>query len=171
MQICKSHWWLMKESVHARGLWPLVAVDGHQVVERMKSEIEGTADDSTYDPLMASMHMINAQALKMGGLYLMDDKGMYCPLCEVNKYLGMGTDIEWVNGCMDSVLEYCREHRIVPPNAQDRIATIRLALDEPTPAETKAETKARILILLNDLAEFIKQDESTRFALHNQPKE
>lgn len=165
MQMCKSHWWLMKESVHARGLWPLVATDGAQVVYRMQQEIEETADDSTYDPLMAVTHMINTQALKMGGAYMLVDN--FCPLCEVNKYLGMGTDVEWVKGCMDSISQYCIERKLVPPTPRERIRDIRYAVEE-LPA---SEKQTQIAVLLDELARFIEQDEAVRFTLHQYQKE
>jgi len=123
MKICKPHWEQLQEAIKARGLWDLVAANGQAAVYRMKQELEGTATDSTYDPLMDANNMISLKALELGGLYLLT--GDYCPLCEAEAHTKIPEDLPdeirkggitayWINGCTDSILEYCREHGLVP---------------------------------------------------------
>lgn len=121
MQICKVHWEQLKHAIEERGLLDLVAPNGQAAVSRMQQELDGTATDSNYDPLMAANNMISAQALKLGGLYLLGD---YCPLCEAVAHTQMPDDLPeevkkqgiaayWINGCTDSILDYCRERGLV----------------------------------------------------------
>ena len=111
MKFCDDHWSRLRAAIEARGLSHLVAKSGEAAHARMTAELNGTADSSTYDPLMNAHWMITNRALQMGGLYLMT--GDYCPLCEVVKHTEPAADVEWIDGCTDSVLAYCREHGLI----------------------------------------------------------
>lgn len=106
MKFCQDHWNNLREAISARGLDHLVARSGEEAIQRAEQEINNTATDANYDPLMSAHWMIMGNALQGSGLYLMT--GDYCPLCEVNKY--GGSDQEWIDGATDAVLEYCKEN-------------------------------------------------------------
>src|SRR5262245_18153164 len=130
MQICKTHWEQLQAAIKERGLWDLVAPNGQAAIYRMQQEIEGAATNSNYDPLMAANNMISAQALRLGGLYLLS--GDYCPLCEAVSHTQIPDDLSddvkkqgvavyWINGCTDSILDYCRENGLVPKLGESSI--------------------------------------------------
>lgn len=54
MRICQDHWDRLREKIEAAGLKSLVSDSGHEVAEKMKRELEGQDDLSTFDPLMGS---------------------------------------------------------------------------------------------------------------------
>lgn len=114
MKFCQLHWDELKAAIDERGLSHLIAKDGRGAVNRVVAEIEGTATDASYDPLMAAYWMITGRALEMGGLYLMT--GDYCPLCELEKHTEHGVAAEWIQGCTDSVKVYCEEKGLVRLN-------------------------------------------------------
>lgn len=117
MKFCQKHWEDLKQAIKDKGMWDLVAIDGHAALYMMKQELEGSETDSTYDPLMAAHNMISAKALEYGGLYLMT--GDYCPLCELISHAPGGSDgeatcREWIKGSTDACLAYCQEHKLIP---------------------------------------------------------
>lgn len=116
--MCADHWLKLREGVKSRGLWHLVAKSGEDAHARLLEEIDGTAKVEGYDPLMAANIMITGEALKQGGLTLLvqDENGKErCPLCEVDKNgKGQTNADSWINGCLDSVLEYCRDNGLTP---------------------------------------------------------
>ncbi len=123
MKFCPVHWAALRDMVIGKGMGALIAKDGTAVAERVMEELEGVATPATYDPLMAAQWMLTGMALKNGGMYLMGQKpgdgdGEYCPLCEVEsagiKLEGKeGLASEWMEGCTDSVLIYCRENGLL----------------------------------------------------------
>ncbi len=122
MKMCVPHWNALRTTVIGKGMGDLIAPDNKAIMARAIEELEGTATPATYDPLQASYWMLMGMALQTGGLYLMGDKpgdgGEYCPLCEVES-AGVrlegeaGLAVEWINGCTDSVLVYCREQGLL----------------------------------------------------------
>lgn len=112
MKFCQPHWDDLKTAIKDRGLWHLVAADGRAAMDRAIDEMNRTATDKAYDPLMAAHWSICGQAMKQGGLYLMS--GDYCPLCELEKHTEAGMAKRWVDGCTDSILSYCQERGLVP---------------------------------------------------------
>lgn len=70
MKICAPHWEKLREAIKSRGLWPLVARNGQEAMQRTVDELEGTEDKATYDPLMNCVWMIYGKATEFGGLYL-----------------------------------------------------------------------------------------------------
>ncbi len=88
-------------------------------MERLSEEIEGTAQPYNYDPLLAMNSMIFGEAIKLGGLYLLN--GDYCPVCEVIRQYADTEDEDgkfitaedvrsyWIDGPADAVLEYCQK--------------------------------------------------------------
>ena len=125
MRLCQKHWGELREAIRARGIYHLVAKDGESAMKRTVSEINGTADDSTFDPLMAAYWAITGRAMELGGLYLMgqdENKNEYCPLCELDKFARNedgsqpipAASTQWINGCCDAQLRYCEEKGLVP---------------------------------------------------------
>lgn len=126
MKFCQPHWTALREMVIAKGMGELISKDGAAAAERMVEELEGTATNATYDPLMAAYWSIMGMALEKGGLYLMyskpgdgaDAESHYCPLCEVEEQ-GMkqesksGAAVCWMEGCTDSILMFCREQGLL----------------------------------------------------------
>lgn len=100
----------------------LVSKNGEQAIKRVVSELQGSNDNSNYDPLMAANFAIWNNALSAGGMYLMgvDERGnQYCPLCELVKHAKVAdgqipADEQWIEGCCDGQLSICREMGLVP---------------------------------------------------------
>lgn len=117
MRICPAHWGKLSDAIRSRGLWPLVARNGQEALQRAVDELEHKADKSSYDPLADCCWMIYGQALKMGGLYLMT--GDYCPVCEAVKHAKLGTpdgfatteqaEAHWIDGPANAVQAYVKE--------------------------------------------------------------
>lgn len=108
--------------VVGKGMGGLIAKDSEAVRDRILSEFDHMDSLATYDPLMASYWMLMCMALQNGGLYLMGEKpgdgGEYCPLCEVEaagvRVEGKaGLAVDWMEGCTDSVLVYCRDNGLL----------------------------------------------------------
>lgn len=119
MRFCIEHWARLRAAIHEKGMSQLVASSGAEAVARLRAELEGTADDSTYDPLMSAHNAITARALQQGGLYLMmkkDDGSDYCPLCEARDK-GGADPAEWIDSCTDSIRRYCEERGILRGDA------------------------------------------------------
>jgi len=123
VKFCPIHWSALRDMVIGKGMGALISKDGAAAADRLVEELEGVATPATYDPLMASYWMIMGMAIKNGGLYLMgtkqgDGDGEYCPLCEVEE-AGLrvesksGLADEWLEGCTDAVLVYCREQNLL----------------------------------------------------------
>jgi len=66
---------------------------------------------SALDPLMAESLMIFSQAEMAFGSYPETHVG--CPLCEAEQNLGVGTAVEWIDTDADTILEVCRQQRMV----------------------------------------------------------
>lgn len=126
MKFCASHWDKLREAIKARGMFHLVANSGEAAAERMVDEINGTATDRTFDPLMSAHNMIMGRAIEAGGLYLMT--GDFSPICETIKhragvvdpvkgrpYTAEEEEAYWIDGPADGTLAYCRERGLMPP--------------------------------------------------------
>lgn len=110
MQFCQSHWNQLRAAIDSRGLSGLVAKNGQEMVQRMGSELAGTATDQTFDPLMAAHWWILGAALDAThGSLLFSDA---CPLCECEKNVP-GLAQAWIDQCCDGILAYCRQHGLV----------------------------------------------------------
>lgn len=121
MSFCQKHWDDLKAGVQQRGMWALVAPSGQAAIYRIKQELEGTPTNSTYDPLMAAHWMIMNAVLQQGGLDVINR----CPLCVVEEHGGDAMVAEWVKGCLDSVLEYVKENKLldaIQPDEDGRTA-------------------------------------------------
>lgn len=116
MKYCQPHWDALRDAIERRGLSHLVAKSGEAAARRARAEIEGTATDRTFDPLMAAHNMVLAKVTEMGGLYLFT--GEYCPVCEAMKGHAAHatpeeTERHYTEGPADAVLQYCRENGLV----------------------------------------------------------
>lgn len=80
MRFCDKHWGMLRKAIDVRALTPLVARSGGEAAERAVDELEKTATDATFDPLMSCHWMVCNFAVENLGLYLMG--GDYCPICE-----------------------------------------------------------------------------------------
>jgi len=104
MKMCMPHWEQLKQAITERGLMPFVSKDGTAAVARLKEL--GTAGDQPPDPLLAANFAIWSNALRLGGLYLM--QGEYCPLCELNKnheLQGGADSADWICHAADDQRE------------------------------------------------------------------
>jgi hypothetical protein len=79
MKFCKAHWDKLRAAIDERGLSGLVHQGGAAATEAMARELQGTATDRDFDPLMAAHWAIVNNASRViadtGGnpLYLMTD--------------------------------------------------------------------------------------------------
>ena len=117
MRFCQTHWDRLRAAIDQRGLTPLVSQDGKAAAQRMAEEIEGTASDVSYDPLLDAHNMISHRALELGGLGMLT--GDHCPVCCAVEHsrIGDGPDSfrdkahvesHWIDGPADAVLEHVR---------------------------------------------------------------
>lgn len=123
MKFCQPHWDDLRAAINDRGLSSLVARDGRAAARRTVAELKGTADLSTYDPLMAAHWAIAERAMSQpGGVQaLMFGTGPECPLCFVQQHhdnckqpsCAKEMPAEWITGCTDSILAFCRENGLV----------------------------------------------------------
>jgi hypothetical protein len=125
--MCATHWAALRKAIADRGLDHLVAKSGEKAAERIKAELEGTATDTSYDPLMGAHNMIVSRSLQVGGLYMMalDESGNHrCPICEAMKHSRIGpnegdfrdaahVESHWIDGPADAALAYCREQKLI----------------------------------------------------------
>jgi hypothetical protein len=123
MKICDKHWTMLREAIQIRGLMHLVAKEGNEAAARIAEEIKGK--EAPYDPLMSCNWMVTNEALRLGGLYLLN-KADCCPICEAMEKLN-GTpmneakelwtsrevEMAWINGPADAALDHCREHQLL----------------------------------------------------------
>jgi hypothetical protein len=117
MKMCQPHWDQLRAAIDARGMGHLGAKDSTGALERAQAEVEGTATDKTFDPLMAANFGIFNNALRAGGMYLMqqDENGNeYCPLCELEKHNHAVKAADWIREASDEQLRYCKTHKLVP---------------------------------------------------------
>lgn len=110
MKFCNPHWEELREAIKSKGMWDLVSRNGEEAVKRLSDEDK---KPESFDPLMSAHNMILGNALKAGGLYLL--QGDYCPLCELDKNNDkMGEHSkDWIEGATNGCLEHCRELGLV----------------------------------------------------------
>lgn len=116
MRFCQPHWNALRGAIESRGLSHLIAANGRDAHARAVAELQGNAELSDYDPLMAAHWMIANRVLELGGLYLMTAD--YCPVCEAIKghekhMTREETEKYYIDGPADAVLQYCRENGLV----------------------------------------------------------
>lgn len=130
MKICKSHLWLCVDEIFKCNLQEYVKRVPDKTLEMVYSNPDLlTAYEITDEPLENLLQRINAQALRMGGKYLLEKQ--YCPLCEVITYLGVHSDIEWVVKIAAQVKEYFNDN--IVPIAKRKLPAINdadLALEQ-----------------------------------------
>lgn len=125
MRICKAHWRMCRDAVDSRGMGGLVAKSGEAAMDNMIAEIEGTAKEQDFDPLMSLNWFFSGEAMKNGGLYLMavdpehpdlkDNDGHYCPICEFEKHMQGFDAAEQIGMVADQMAEHCRKEGLIPP--------------------------------------------------------
>lgn len=113
MKMCQIHWDALKQAITDKGMFHLVSKDGHELLDRMKKELN--EEFAQFDPLMSAHNSIVSAAIAAGGIGIMgrDENGNeYCPLCECDKHLPDGAR-DWIDGATECSLEYCREHDLL----------------------------------------------------------
>ena len=132
MKICQQHWDKLRKAIEDRGLSSFIQT-GEQNMATFEAVAEGTHTEKElpYDPLMSCNWMIWGQALKAGGLYLM--QGNHCPVCEAKKHLSGHNTVhpvtkmpfittpewveeQWIDGPADAALAECRARGMVKEN-------------------------------------------------------
>jgi hypothetical protein len=113
MQICQDHWHELKNAIRQRGMWKLVSPDTtpHMPAYLTQQTLAAAYTSSRIDPLWVASLMIGDQALTALGGYL--ETRSYCPLCEVEENLGSGRSFEWIDVDADTILEVCKERRLI----------------------------------------------------------
>ncbi len=114
MQICQEHWHELKNAIRQRGLWRLVTPSGYLAAETSEEILELNAVQFKFDPLMTASFMIGEQARAAFGSDLAT--GIPCPLCEVDKNLGAGESLHWIEADADIILQVCQERHLVAAN-------------------------------------------------------
>lgn len=111
MKFCKPHWEQLRNAINDRGLTDLVPKTGEEAIERVKKQQAngGKITPETYDPLITAHNMIVANALKAGGIYMLE--GDFCPLCELDKNAEemKETADDWIRKSADGVAAYAVE--------------------------------------------------------------
>jgi hypothetical protein len=126
MKFCQTHWDALRTGIESRGLGHLIAANGREATLRVKAELEGSADMSDYDPLMAAHWMIVAEAQKYVGVALYFGEAI-CPVCELltiyppipDGHRYTSNESYFIDGPADAVLQYCREHGIAEATRPD----------------------------------------------------
>jgi hypothetical protein len=108
MKICPDHWHDLRNAIRQRGLWGLVAPSGYLERQVTEQELAATA---TLDPLKATSLMISDQAVMALGPYLLTCND--CPLCELDRSLGRGLSLEWIEFDADMILQVCQERHMI----------------------------------------------------------
>jgi hypothetical protein len=113
MQICHDHWQELKNAIRQRGMGKLVPPDTGRGLPTYitKQTLAAASTGSRIDPLRLASLMISDQALRAFGDYL--ETRSYCPLCEVEQNLGQGRSLEWISVDADTILEVCRERKLI----------------------------------------------------------
>lgn len=113
MQICQGHWHELKNAIRKRGMWKLVSPEtGPNLPSYFTGPMIAAASKGTrLDPLQVASLLISDQALRAFGDYV-ESRGC-CPLCEVEENLGRGQSLEWIDVDADSILEVCKERKLV----------------------------------------------------------
>lgn len=116
MQFCTTHWQALRQAVECRGMSHLVAKDGAAAIQDVAAQFNGTDTLANWDPLMAAHWAIGNRVLQAVGLRLIVERE--CPLCVVERSgvqqtSNAGAAQQWVDGCMDSMLAYARQNKLV----------------------------------------------------------
>lgn len=128
MRYCLDHWNVLRAGVDARGMSHLVAQGGEAAVEALQRNLNGESTAADWDPLMAAHWGIARRVLdRMGpnGIAAFGDPD-WCPLCEIQQSYqwwdapgrpprpAEALDAQgWANSCLDSMLAYAREQKLI----------------------------------------------------------
>lgn len=114
MQICAEHWDQLRKAIADRGLEHLVGKSGQEAADSMVRQLEGTATEQDFDPLMNANWAITAAYVRDAGAgAILSARGNICPLCEVERSRkGLATN--WIEGCTQDQLEIARTRKLVP---------------------------------------------------------
>lgn len=104
MRICVLHWDALKKAIADRGMAHLGVKTGQEAAAQAVNDIEGRGAENVYDPLMSSNYMIWENALRAGGLAMMN--GDMCPICQLNVP-------DWIDKAADAALAYAKEQGLV----------------------------------------------------------
>ena len=107
-------WHELKNAIRQRGLWRLVTPSGYLAAETPEEILELNAAQFQFDPLLAARLMLREQARSAFGFAL--ETGIPCPLCEVDRRLGAGESLHWIETDADIILHVCRARHLVEAN-------------------------------------------------------
>jgi hypothetical protein len=114
MKFCDCHWEKLRTAIAQRGLMHLVARNGEEALKRLIKDVEGTAKELDYDPLMSCAWMIYGHALKIAGSFMLT--GDWCPVCLAAE---RGADeLWWISWPADAALQYCKENQLLMTDEQ-----------------------------------------------------
>lgn len=111
MQICHDHWHEINNAIRQRGLWKLVTPDGYAAASSLQFELQKHRPGSTPDPLVMESSLLYEQALLALGDRGTERNG--CPLCEVDRDLGVGMAIEWIDADAETILQFFQAQKLV----------------------------------------------------------
>lgn len=131
MKICKAHWQMMRDAIDSRAMYGLVAKSGEAAMEDQVKQLEehqrmGEVSErtikETFDPLMSMHWHFTNEALRNGGLYLMnldpaanpENEGHYCPICEFEKHSEGFAALEAIGQVGDQMQAYCYDEGLIP---------------------------------------------------------
>lgn len=121
MRICDKHWVVCKTSVEKYGMMSLVSTSGEQAMEKIEKEIKGEAHlTEDFDPLLSMSNHFYLEALRCGGLYLMEmdghqeNNGHYCPLCEFERHYDDFNVQDAVDSVASQMATWCRSENLIP---------------------------------------------------------
>lgn len=98
----------------------LVARDGKEATDNAVEELQG--GNPPFDPLMSMNWHWSGEALRNGGLYLMeidmkanpDNEGHYCPLCEFAKHMKGFEAKASIGMIADQMADHARAEGLIP---------------------------------------------------------
>lgn len=137
MRMCQPHWETLIRGVKDRGMWSLVHQSGEAAMEAEVRSLQGTRQPGDWDPLMAANWAIFGRFMDAVGRSQGPGAALgamaqdICPLCEIQKSYDLWDQPEqvakhgprpanardaqgWADSCLDAMLDYAREQKLVP---------------------------------------------------------
>ena len=115
---CYKHKMEMREAIEAKGLGHLISKSKLQSMKRVYKELneEYAIKDPVIHAWAAVIHYVIAH-IGINKIFELDELGNpRCPLCEVKKHGGLGSDQEWIESAADGQVEEAREAGLLNEN-------------------------------------------------------
>lgn len=115
MKFCENHWADLRKAIEDKGMGHLVAKDGQTALASTVAQLEGTDDNSDFDPLMGCYWRINGEILKIRGFMYMAEDAPHngCAMCEPDE-ANPDWAAKWIDGCTNEALVEARLRKLVP---------------------------------------------------------